>query len=92
MFLLSLISSSCLVQLPLVCLHYLLSHSLQDTAVPIVHYIGAFLVFGFGVLYGWGQTLMSIKLFRAGHTPFMWRLTIVIRLVHVCGTTVFFVT
>ena len=36
--------------------------------MPIVHYIGAFLVFGFGVLYGWGQTLMSIKLFHAGHT------------------------
>ena len=35
---------------------------------------------------------MSIKLFRAGHTPFMWRLTIVIRLVLCVAATVFFVT
>ena len=68
------------------------SLSLQDTAVPTVHYVGAFLVFGFGVLCGWGQTLFGIKLFRAGHTPFLWRCTLVIRLLLCVAASVFFIT
>ena len=39
--------------------------SLQDDKVAIVHFIGAFMVFGFGVVYEWIQLLLSYKIFKS---------------------------
>jgi hypothetical protein len=54
---------------------FLLVANFQDDNVPLVHYIGAFVVFTSGLLYQWVQTYISIRVYRRGladHLGVVW--------------------
>ncbi len=63
----------------------------QNDVVPVVHFLGAFIVFGFGVLYNWTQTYMSYKIYHASLTRHAGSVVLLIRLLLCFLTSIFFV-
>ena len=63
---------------------------LQNDAVPVVHYVGAFLVFGLGAIYNWFQTYMSFKIYHANLTRHVGSITICLRILLSVLNTIFF--
>jgi len=62
----------------------------QNDAVPVVHYVGAFLVFGLGAIYNWLQTYMSFKIYHANLTRHVGSITICLRILLSVLNTIFF--
>lgn len=56
-----------------------------------VHFIGAFMVFGCGVLYEWVQLVISYKIYRSGLDQLRYiKLVLVLRLIFsIVGTVCF---
>ena len=64
----------------------------QDDKVLTVHFIGAFMVFGFGILYEWVQLRVSFKIFRTNLARHIGKCILILRLVFcLIGTICFLV-
>ena len=64
----------------------------QDHVLPVVHYVGALMVFGFGNFYMWLQTLITLALCRSTNGQQSSCLMVCVRLVLSVMATVFFIT
>ena len=64
----------------------------QDDVLGVVHYIGAMMVFGFGNLYMWLQTLITLALHRSTNGQQSSCLMVCVRLVLSILATAFFIT
>ena len=65
---------------------------LQDDVLLTVHYVGAMMVFGFGNVYMWFQTLITLALNRSTDGQQSSCLMVLVRLVLSALATAFFIT
>ncbi|XP_003391800.3 PREDICTED: DNA damage-regulated autophagy modulator protein 2-like, partial [Amphimedon queenslandica] len=69
----------------------LLVGAFQDDEISIVHMIGAAMVFGFGIVYMWLQTVISYKIYHASLTRHVSSVVIILRLFLSLMATIFFI-